>query len=386
MPPIPSADFHARLQRITRPWRWAFVIYITAMTIGTHWPNMQLAPEIPATDKTIHLAAFGGLAVLLWRTRWFPKIWLCGLLALVWAAFDETSQGFPGLNRTVSWQDMIANALGISLAVTWMWALKPIGIRGAANQQRLRLYAFAMEEMFAHWRPWIIGIVSLLTGGLIVLICWPLLSPSAMRIVILLTAALCAAVVLLMWWRLWRDHVQIALKRCICLQCGNALELPLNVEQPCPRCGAVVSPAQFNEWSTPPMRMMLGAGGRALALGVLVAGVIFAAVMLSPVIYSRLQGTRVGGWSMPRIVRLIDSLPPEFTAAVDLAIYLLLFAVMVRLYRGGVARYHDRGVRCRACGHDLRGTPTVNGAGRCGECGAAFSRSIEVKARMNTDK
>ena len=58
-----------------------------------------------------------------------------------------------------------------------------------------------------------------------------------------------------------------------------------------------------------------------------------------------------------------------------LFLYLLLFAIAVRLYRGGLARYYDQALKCRKCAHDLRGTPTDGrGRGRCGECGTPFTR------------
>ena len=42
---------------------------------------------------------------------------------------------------------------------------------------------------------------------------------------------------------------------------------------------------------------------------------------------------------------------------------------------GILARGFGR-ARCPQCGHDLRGTPTVDGEGRCGECGTPFSRGV----------
>ena len=45
------------------------------MTVGTHWPRLQLGTEeLPAPDKLIHLIAFAGLAFLLWRSGWVPRI------------------------------------------------------------------------------------------------------------------------------------------------------------------------------------------------------------------------------------------------------------------------------------------------------------------------
>ena len=80
----------------------------------------------------------------------------------------------------------------------------------------------------------------------------------------------------------------------------------------------------------------------------------------------------------PRIARFIGSLPSDITAAIDLSLCLLLLAFATRLYRTRLARYYDRSIRCRKCGHDLRGTPIEQGVGRCGECGTPFVRTVPL--------
>ncbi len=99
-----------------RVWRICFVLYALALTTGTHWPQLELPPEAPFSDKTVHLAAFGGLTILLWLTRWISRTWVLIAVVLAWAAIDESSQGLPGIHRTVSMIDFAANATGIALA------------------------------------------------------------------------------------------------------------------------------------------------------------------------------------------------------------------------------------------------------------------------------
>ena len=52
------------LRRLTKPWRVVFVLYACALTVATHWPQLDIGTETqPAPDKLLHLFAFGGLAL-----------------------------------------------------------------------------------------------------------------------------------------------------------------------------------------------------------------------------------------------------------------------------------------------------------------------------------
>ena len=77
-PPTPDL-FRAH----ARPWRILFVAYAIGLTVATHWPDFRLAPEVPATDKSLHMLAFAGLAWLLWRTRWIRTRRVVALVGLV---------------------------------------------------------------------------------------------------------------------------------------------------------------------------------------------------------------------------------------------------------------------------------------------------------------
>ena len=73
-------------------------------------------------------------------------------------------------------------------------------------------------------------------------------------------------------------------------------------------------------------------------------------------------------------------MPPALNSAIDLTLYVLLIAVVIRVWRRRFAAYVDRAVRCHACGHDLHGTPTnERGEGHCGECGEAFTRVLTTE-------
>ena len=120
--------------------RVIFVLYALALTTATHWPALDLDTGIetfPAPDKIIHMIAFSGLFVLLWRTRWVPRIWQAGLIVLVWALIDELSQSIEVLQRTFSVQDVVAGQLGVVVTLAWYRALAP------GNRGRIRYETFA---------------------------------------------------------------------------------------------------------------------------------------------------------------------------------------------------------------------------------------------------
>ncbi len=118
--------------------RVVFVLYALALTTATHWPALKIGTEtFPAPDKIIHMIAFGGLLVMLWRTRWVPRIWQAGLIVLVWALVDELSQSIEVLQRTFTLQDMVAGQLGVVVTLAWYKALAPV------NRGRIRYQTFA---------------------------------------------------------------------------------------------------------------------------------------------------------------------------------------------------------------------------------------------------
>lgn len=118
--------------------RVAFWVYAIALFVATHWPNLRIeSSHIPRPDIFIHMAVFGGWVMLLVATGYLapgsddplaesrgvrgwarlvtrPRaVLLAVLVALVYAAFDELTQGVPGLGRTVALDDYAANCGGI---------------------------------------------------------------------------------------------------------------------------------------------------------------------------------------------------------------------------------------------------------------------------------
>lgn len=110
------------------PWpslRWRRVLfwfYAAVLFTATHWPNLQIeVPGVERPDLFLHLGAFSTWTALLWaagyagpRSRWKTLLWLVPI-AVAYAGIDESSQGLPGVHRTVALDDFLANCTGVSL-------------------------------------------------------------------------------------------------------------------------------------------------------------------------------------------------------------------------------------------------------------------------------
>ncbi|MDY7110528.1 MAG: hypothetical protein SYC29_18000 [Planctomycetota bacterium] len=363
------------VRRFARPWRLAFILYASALTVGTHWPQLTLAPEVPASDKTIHLLAFAGLTYLLWRTRWLRAYGIVIPLAFLWSIVDELSQGIPILNRHVTWEDAAANALGVIVVAAWIRALRPVG--GAVNRMRIALQQFAFDRLFASWRAWLLFVGVFLACAVPPLIVRPILDPIQTARVIIIAAVVWFLLSIVLLLRLWRGQIRDVVRTRPCFVCGVScinVRFDRSGRAACPVCGVELHAGQWTDPTPPSFGMLLGILGRPILLTLIVLLFVFALISVSAHLFEWSLIAAPTSSLAPRIAHFVGTLPPELTRAVDLALCLLLLALATRLYRSRLARYYDRSVRCRRCGHDLRGTPTQKGVGRCGECGTPFVR------------
>ena len=368
------------LRRLTKPWRVVFVLYACALTLSTHWPQLDLGMVTDtqtAPDKLLHLFAFGGLAFLLIQTRWLRRIWMAGILVFMWTLLDEITQALPVLGRQSSVTDILAGELGVALIVTWAWALGSIG--GVANRTRLAQQHFLLAELFRQPRTWIIVasaalLGALVTGGSIAL---------AMKFVFTryggeqLTKVLVAAIV----GALAGTQVSLAgllsrvaagrVKQRPCFGCGSsciAVRFDSAGRGRCPQCDVSL---QLGQWAEP-MQLPLSAAARGVVPAVAFAGGMLIAGAVTLLVLLRLA--RQFAWAND-LIRIWHDFPPDMQTAVDLTAIALIAALAVRIYRRRQARLHDRQhLNCRACEHDLRGTPITQGVGVCPECGAPFVR------------
>ena len=51
------------------------------------------------------------------RAYLYGAFLLVGLIALLWTGLDELSQALPGVERSVTWQDFTAGAVGVTTAL-----------------------------------------------------------------------------------------------------------------------------------------------------------------------------------------------------------------------------------------------------------------------------
>ena len=108
--------------------RALFWLALIAITILALIPGPSMPPVLLGADKLKHIAAFTALAGLA-RLGW-PRLrlWLLAFILLGHGAFIEIVQGSPVLGREMSWADLVADGIGISLglaAVSLWFRIRP---------------------------------------------------------------------------------------------------------------------------------------------------------------------------------------------------------------------------------------------------------------------
>lgn len=373
---VRDAVQHAADRRRRRPWRIALAIYAVLLVAGLAWPRLGLGPEVPATDKTIHLVAFAGLFVLVHRAgfRWLRRtrrpLATTAIVVVLAAWTTEGLQAIPVLGRTATAADLVANAMGVMIAFTWAWALRPVG--GDANRRRLALAQLGFEEAFAQRRPWFIGGAIVLAAAATILATRAVVADVVVvrRVFVgtLVVAAHAAAILLMVEWT---AAIRRAVRERRCPACGAACTLPEGetLVHRCTGCGHE-EPETF--WRTRPPRSSAVAR-RDVVLAGLVLAVLFVAILgvayAVPWVHRALSLSYDERGVGASITHLLNRVPDALVDAADLTIGAMAAAVAVRFYRVRLARFHDRGRRCAGCGFDLRGLPVRAGEARCPECG-----------------
>jgi len=378
------AATHAECQRRElRPWRAIFVLYIIALTTGTHWPQLHLTigPE-PAPSRVIHALAFGGLTFLLWRTKWLGEGWRLLSALLAWSALDELAQGLPGLGRTVTWTDLAANWSGVILVFAWIRALQPTG--GLLNRMQRRATERVIDESFTRWRTWLLAIsagalMAAAVGTAATWIMWTVHPDSTLYAAFISIPAGGIGGAILALDTLWRRERERALRQQRCFfcskPCSNAA-VDRDGLGSCPECRA---PIHIGQWC---LRADLSRGTLirlawrpavlSVALAVLVASMYVVAVAL----YMRFPQELLP-------FRRFDRLPMDVRLVIDMAVLGIIAAVAVYRFRLRLARVIDhQAARCRRCHHDVHATAADLGVGRCPECGTPFLRLPPSAARI----
>lgn len=103
--------------------RIGLALAVLVLATATHWPRLRIEGPIARPDLWIHLIAFGVLGVVLTLAALFGPITARRNLALSWvvgvlyAAIDEATQAIPILGRTAAWDDLAADAAGVTIGV-----------------------------------------------------------------------------------------------------------------------------------------------------------------------------------------------------------------------------------------------------------------------------
>lgn len=363
-----------RTRRVTRLWRAAFVGYGLCLTTATHWPGVRLEPGEGPSDKSLHLFAFSVFALLLWRTGWITRLSLVYLITLLWAGIDEFTQGLPVLDRFSTWQDFLANVLGITVMVTWIWVMKPVG--GLGNRMRLSLHRFVFEEIFSQWKAWFVLGGGFLACALPVAFLWTSLAPNDINGPIYIALGVWIMTTLVIWSGIWRSHHRAAREEKSCFACGASCKTCSFDELGAGCCLACNHPIHAGNWLEPAapsnqslLRLAIGPG----LIGVILLAAVIFVIASTVTIYGLMITAGYGLGGLPNLFRIMGT-EPQLMFVADFAVIFIIFAIVTKLYRSRLARHYDQPFICRQCGHDLRGTPTSSGAGRCGECGKQFVR------------
>ncbi len=367
-----KADAKDLLRRKTWPWRAVFVAYALVLTTGTHWPALDIGRVVgggfESPDKILHTLAFAGLLVLLWRTRWVPRVWQAAVFVLAWTVIDELTQALPVLNRTFSGQDLAASQIGVVVTLAWFRALAPVG--GPANRLRIAWLGFVIDDLFAHARTWVLTGLAGAGGALVIgTATWAILSTVGLDAIVRTSVVVPASITVggfaggvaagvAAVAESVRRRARTLGEIRPCLACGTSCRetgVGDDGRGPCPVCGTLFHTGQWSPPMVLPLSVVARGVGRAGLAG---AGVLVAAM----VVY-------VG------VLRSWEGLLPDMRLTVDLALIAVAVAVAVRVYRGRQAGLYDRQhVCCRWCDYDLAGTEMTHGCGHCGECGTPFAR------------
>lgn len=363
------------------PWRLAFVVYAVLLTIGTHWPRLQLGTDRnPAPDKLLHLVAFAGFAALLWRTGWLRPAWLACVLALLWTVLDETTQAIPGLQRHISIEDLIAGQLGVVLVLAWGWALGPVG--GRINRLRLARQRFMIDELFSRRSTWIVLGTAAALSVIPIILLWPAINlhglPIPTPFILAGVLAIWFSVALAIGANLWYRETRRWSQRRPCFACGADARTAVIDEHgqgECPSCKSDIHVGQWAEVISPSSSRLVRMAARPFLTAIAVIAGGFVLIHLSVVVHARWLEADPKATLPLTLSQGFRALSPGMSDVIDMAILGLIAAFATRSYRKRLARFHDStGSICLRCEHDLRETPIHRGLGTCGECGSLFVR------------
>ncbi len=381
---VPAADAPPRnviRQRAVRYWRLVTLVYVIALTLGTHWPELQVSVgDGPPPDKVLHLFAFGGLTLLLWQCRFVSRVLLVGLIAAVWVLLDEWTQSLPSLNRQSSWTDVVAGLAGVVCAVLWLWATMPIG--GQLSRWRRALFDQIVDTRLSRLNGWLhLGCIATLDAIMAAVLSIMLIAPTQKEPQVTILIAFCLGFIFGVhdafskWWR--QDAIRMReAKRCFvcCASCAT-----VTYEQSgygiCSNCSATVHEAQWSATASLSRRRVWWLRFSSVCFFLM----FVVCLKLLLVIAELLAGSRLGD---PLITVISEH---RLETIVQLTLVCLPFAAAVRAHRELLRSGFDlQGNVCVQCGYVLKGLPVTGSVGRCPECAAEFVR-LDTSQHGNDD-
>ncbi len=101
------------LMFISKQWLGLTVVTLTAITALSLWPASAL-PSVPGSDKTHHFISYALLMFPVALAK--PKHWyFIAIFFIVYSGMIEIIQ--PYVNRYGEWLDLLANSIGVMLAI-----------------------------------------------------------------------------------------------------------------------------------------------------------------------------------------------------------------------------------------------------------------------------
>jgi len=362
-------------QRALVIWRTLFILAMGIVYTSTHWPRLVFDAKQGPFDKYLHASAFGILAAMLWQTQWIRRRLWCVLAMMAWAAFDESTQAIPGLNRAAELDDYAADCLGILVTGFFLAASRPVpgALAGIVAERRGFLHRRLLDRPSA-WIHIATGAVAGCMVGAVgsVLIDSRFRQPNEVAAMIVGAVLGTVAGALLM-----REFGVRSLQRRMmvekpCLRCGASLQSAApatgghaGASMACPACGSANSPFTWTPFGMPDGSYELRAFAPIVGAGL---AVVVAVGIFGPLLVAELHARyfHIFGGTAGR-------LPADLIRVGDITFVALVGAVCFRRGRVRLARALDRsGQHCLACGHDLRGIAHDGGTGRCTECGEPF--------------
>ena len=373
-------------RRFRRAWLIFGIIYFVALTIGTHWPRLDLGTkDYPATDKMMHLYAFAGLTVLIWLSGLVHRRMLLWLMLAVWLVIDECTQLTFVPGREFSWKDVIAGELGVAVAIVWLWATRPLGVHGGPNRTRLSLQRLAFMRMFAGrqwWIGWLIFLVATIPTGLALIFAWPhvlhTLPDLKLGGMYGIAQALWLGGLLMVFLSCWSREMRCIRRESHCPVCGTSTTDIESRDEGNFECRSCSESLHRGMWIDlpPPSGMQVRQMGMAPAIfgiGTIIAVMILFAIGVR--FYAAIMSSRLANVT-GQTMRTMNQWPIDFVMTIDLSVLLLVFGIVVVMYRKRLAAWHDQQGRiCLRCEYDVSHTSADRGIGRCPECGQHFVRA-----------